>query len=75
MPPQRRVHRIFDSNFRVSSESVNGANPVAFQFNADGLLVQAGDLTLSPDPESGRLTGSTLGAPTMVRNTLALIVG
>ena len=34
---------------------------MAYQYDADGLLVQAGDLTLSRDAQNGRLTGTTLG--------------
>lgn len=51
----------YDNFFRVKSLSVNGANPVSFGYDDDGLLVQAGDLTLARDSLNGRLTGTTLG--------------
>jgi RHS repeat-associated protein len=61
------VHLTYDTDFRLASESVDGANPIAFQYDRDGLLKQAGDLTLTHDPQSGRLTGATLG---LVSDTL-----
>jgi RHS repeat-associated protein len=56
------VHATLDANFRVTAETVNGANPVNFQYDGDGLVTQAGPLTLSRDPNNGRLTGSALGS-------------
>jgi len=47
--------------FSKHALSVNGANPVNFSYDDDGLLVQAGSLTLTRDPQNGRLTGTTLG--------------
>jgi len=58
------VHYTFDNNSRVVAETVDGANPISFQFDKDGLLTQAGDLVLSRDAQSGRLTGTTLGTVT-----------
>ncbi|MGK4006806.1 RHS repeat-associated core domain-containing protein [Sorangium sp. So ce1036] len=55
------VYWTHDDNFRVSSESVNGAFVVSFMHDDDGLLTAAGDLVLSRDPQNGRLTGTTLG--------------
>jgi RHS repeat-associated protein len=55
------VHRAFDSNFRLSGESIDGGPTVAFSYNNDGALTGAGDATLSYDPQSGRLAGTTLG--------------
>jgi RHS repeat-associated protein len=48
-----------DDDFRLASVSVNGA-PVAYRYDADGLLVQAGTLTLHRDPHNGWRTGATL---------------
>jgi RHS repeat-associated protein len=50
-----------DNDFRVNAITVNGANPVAYQYDADGLLTQAGALALSRDAQNGLLTGTTLG--------------
>jgi len=65
--------RIYDSSSRVSSTSVNGGQTVSFQYDADGLLTQAGSLTLTRDPQTGLATGSTLGqvADTLGYNELA----
>jgi RHS repeat-associated protein len=52
--------KLFSQGFRVNSLSVNSANPIGFSYDADGLLVQAGALTLARDLQNGRLTGTTL---------------
>src|SRR5207237_1080336 len=48
-------------NYRVTSETVDGANAVAFQYDRDGLPTRAGALTLNRDSQNGRLTSTTLG--------------
>ena len=50
----------FDNNFRMTSQTVNGT-ALAFGYDLDGLLTGAGALTLTRDPQNGRLTGTTLG--------------
>jgi RHS repeat-associated protein len=60
-PVTGSVNAGYDNFFRVNSLSVNGANPVAFGYDDDGLLIQAGDLTLARDTLNGRLTGTTIG--------------
>jgi len=55
-----QVDRSFDNDFRVTSLSVNGANPIAFQYDADSLLTKAGDLTLTRSGQNGLLTGTAL---------------
>jgi RHS repeat-associated protein len=52
----------YDTNFQVSSHSVNGSNPIALQYNQDGLLTQVGDLTLTRNAPSGLITSTALGA-------------
>ncbi|MCB1881453.1 MAG: hypothetical protein KDI54_15605 [Gammaproteobacteria bacterium] len=54
----------YDNDFRVSSVTVNGASPVAYSYDPDSLLTQAGILTLTRDTQNGLLTGSTLGTVT-----------
>ena len=54
--------RLFDENFWIVERSVNGADPVAFQYDHDGLLTLAGDLALTRDPESGLTTTTVQGA-------------
>jgi RHS repeat-associated protein len=58
------VSRTYDSDFRVSSLSVNGGNPIVLQYDADRLLTKAGALTLSRDTQNGLITGSSLGSIT-----------
>jgi RHS repeat-associated protein len=58
------VSRTYDNNLRVASRSVNGANPIAFQYDNDGLLTQAGSLTLTRHAQSGLVTGTTLAGVT-----------
>jgi RHS repeat-associated protein len=54
------VEQVYDHDFRVASRTVNGLDPVAFAYEADGFLTQAGALALAHDPVSGLLTGTTL---------------
>ncbi len=62
------VGRTYDADFRVASESVNGVNPVTFGYDPDSLLIQAGTLSLGRDPQTGFVTGTTLGALTDTRS-------
>ena len=50
----------YDNNFRVVSQTINGTNAVEYSFDEDGGLIGAGDLTLTPDPDNGRLTSTEL---------------
>ena len=54
------VDRTYDNDFRVISLSVNGANAIAFQYDADSLLIKAGDLMLTRSAQNGLLTSTTL---------------
>ncbi|MBI2877240.1 MAG: hypothetical protein HYY20_10190 [Candidatus Tectomicrobia bacterium] len=58
------VSHTYNNDFRIDSESINGAQTVNFGYDLDGLLAQAGSLTLSRNPQNGLLTGSTLGSVT-----------
>lgn len=58
------VSRSYDTNFRVVSQSVNGADTVHFTYDRDDLLVGAGAMTLRRDAADGLLTGTTLGRVT-----------
>lgn len=55
------VSRTYNNNFRITSTSVNGSQPVNLQYDPDGLLVQAGALTLNRDGRNGLITGTKLG--------------
>ena len=48
-------------NFRVTSQSVNGSNTVNYQYDQDGLLTKAGEMTITRDPANGRITSTHLG--------------
>jgi RHS repeat-associated protein len=54
----------YDNDFRISQVTVNDSNPVAYQYDADSLLTQAGDLTLTRSAQNGLLTRTTLGSVT-----------
>jgi RHS repeat-associated protein len=54
----------YDANFRITALTVNGANSIALGYDNDNLLTSAGSLTLTRDPQNGRLTGTTLGSLT-----------
>jgi len=71
------VNRTYDNSLRVSSQSVNGGNTVDFQYDNDSLLVHAGSVSLSRDPQTGLITGTTLGNMTDTRtyNSFSELVG
>jgi len=60
-PVTGTIHRTYDNNFRTTTRTINGANALSFAYDADGLLVQAGALTLQRNAQNGLLTGTTLG--------------
>ncbi len=60
-PVSGSLSRTFDNSFRVTGIGVDGKTPTAYAYDADGLLTGAGSLTLARDPQTGLLTGSTLG--------------
>ncbi|MEO8133023.1 MAG: RHS repeat-associated core domain-containing protein [Betaproteobacteria bacterium] len=55
------LSRVYDNNFRITSHSVNGANPIALSYDLDGLPTQAGALTLTRNAQSGLVAGTALG--------------
>jgi RHS repeat-associated protein len=55
------VTRTYDDSFHLVSTSVNGADPITFQYDRDDLPVQAGNLTLQRNSANGFLAGTTLG--------------
>jgi RHS repeat-associated protein len=58
------VNQSYDHNFSVISQAVNGGGAIGFAYDADGLMTQAGGLTLNYDALDGLLTGTTLGVVT-----------
>ncbi|WP_169787093.1 RHS repeat-associated core domain-containing protein [Hyalangium minutum] len=51
----------YDAFFRPFSLSINGANPVVYAYDEDGLMKQAGSMVLVRSPTNGVLTDTTLG--------------
>ena len=51
----------YDNDFRVTGVNVNGTNSIAYGYDADSLLTQAGALSLSRSSQNGLLQGSALG--------------
>jgi len=58
------VTRTFSNNYDVASETVNGASPIAFEYDDDRLLTSAGALALDRHAATGLVTGTTLGSTT-----------
>ncbi len=54
-----------NDDLRQTSETVDADKPephtVAYGYNDDGLITSAGDLTITRDPDTGFVTGTTLG--------------
>jgi len=58
------VELVYDTDFRVSSRMVNGADAAAFSYDNDGLLTGAGDMAITRSLQNGLMTGTTLGTLT-----------
>lgn len=61
------VSRNYDNNFRISSQSINGAHTISFGYDNDSLLTSAGALSISRSAQNGLITGTTLGTVTDTR--------
>ncbi|XYI02310.1 DUF4329 domain-containing protein [Sorangium sp. So ce1128] len=55
------VQWIYNNDFRIVSETVSGGAATSFGYDGDGVVNQAGGLTLSRHPQSGQYTGSSIG--------------
>ncbi|WP_437319781.1 DNRLRE domain-containing protein [Sorangium sp. So ce385] len=55
------VQWIYNNDFRIVSETVNGGAATSFGYDVDGVVNQAGGLTLSRHPQSGQYAGSSIG--------------
>jgi YD repeat-containing protein len=60
-PVRGQIQRVFDADFRVVGHKVNGQLVASYGFDGDGLLVQAGDLALSRDSQTGFVVASRAG--------------
>jgi len=61
-PVAGSIESTFDSNFKLSVQTVNGQTPVGFQYDGDGLVFAAGDLGIFRDPGTGQDTGTLVGS-------------
>jgi len=50
----------YDNDFRVISQTINGANAAGYSYDADGLLTGAGVLSITRDAGNGLLTSTAL---------------
>ena len=55
------VVRTWNNQFLTATESVDGGDPVAFGYDPDGLLTSVGAMTIARDPQTGFISGTTLG--------------
>jgi YD repeat-containing protein len=55
------VSAAYTNDFRVGSLSVNGNLLAFFFYDQDGLLTNAGDLTITRDAQNGRIDSTALG--------------
>ena len=55
------MSRTHDTQFRVASEAVNGADSITFSYDNDSLLISAGDLTITRNAQNSLATGIALG--------------
>ncbi|MCZ7625926.1 MAG: hypothetical protein M5R38_08940 [Candidatus Methylomirabilis sp.] len=62
------VSQTYDNNFRITSQSLNGANAVTFGYDNDSLLTSAGALNIARNAQHGLITGTTLGSVTDTRS-------
>ena len=58
------VSRTYDTNFRVTSFTVNGNTTINFKYDDESRLTQAGSLILTRSAHNGLLTRTTLGGLT-----------
>jgi RHS repeat-associated protein len=54
----------YDNNFRVAVLNVNGANSLSLAYDGDGLLIGAGNLTISRNASTGRVDSTRLSSVT-----------
>lgn len=61
------VARSYSNDFFVTSQSVSGANQVAYSYDDDGLTTKAGSLTITRRPDDGLVAGTALGVTSDAR--------
>ena len=56
------VHKGYNNDLRVLTETVDGGHALSFEYDDDGLLTSAGPLTLLRDPQNGQVAELTVGS-------------
>ena len=56
------VHKTYDWNFRLLTETVTVGQTINFGYDNDDLLTSVGAMTITRDPATGFVNGGTLGA-------------
>ena len=70
------VSRTYNNNFWITSHMVNGGSTINYQYDNDGLLTGAGNLTIGRNAQNGLITSTTLGSvnDTLGYNTFGEVV-
>ena len=55
------VSRTYDNNFWLTDLDVDGT-AISYGYDNDGLLMQAGDMSLTRDSQNGQLSGTSIGS-------------
>ena len=55
------VRRTYGDGFRRATEGINELAPISFEYDDDGLMTKAGDLSFERDEVSGRVSGTQIG--------------
>jgi RHS repeat-associated protein len=66
-PVAGSVSHVYDNNSWVKSESITGGTSIALNHDDDGLLYNAGALTLNRTANNGLITGTTIGGASDTR--------
>jgi RHS repeat-associated protein len=61
------VARTYNNDMRVVALSIDDTHSIAFGYDDDSLLVQAGDMTLTRDAQNGFVVSTTLGQVATMR--------
>ncbi len=63
-PIAGRLSKVFDTDFRTVTDSVNGTAPIHRTYDLDGLLASAGAITFTRHPQTGFVTATSIGGLT-----------
>lgn len=60
-PVTGSVARAYDNNLWVTNLLINGVSVAGLEYDLDGLLIRAGEMTLTRNAQNGLVTGTQLG--------------